>query len=149
MVGPCNIFPPATAIIFIYNVTVMGIPNCNLFSIVRCLLPQAASPRSLYVEVGLPHEGHLEENICLPRGGESIIMETEGGHRLNFAYIEDARTPDALARMAASAWMGRGWNGAPGAIRTPDLLVRSQIEPNPVKIAKYPKTDTTNTSAVR
>jgi hypothetical protein len=62
---------------------------------------------------------------------ENLPVDLGGGHRRNFDYIADAPTPDALARLAASIWIGRGWNGAPGAIRTPDLLVRSQIEPNP------------------
>jgi len=30
--------------------------------------------------------------------------------------------------------IGRSWNGAPGAIRTPDLLVRSQVESNPANL---------------
>ena len=57
-----------------------------------------------------------------------MLVDFGGGHRLKIAYIENAWTPDALAQMATYAWIVRGWNGAPGAIRTPDLLVRSQIE---------------------
>ena len=56
-----------------------------------------------------------------------MVVDPRGYHRLKFDYIEDVQTPDALARTAASTLIGRSWNGAPGAIRTPDLLVRSQL----------------------
>ena len=55
-------------------------------------------------------------------------LEILGGmHRLNFDYIGNAEKPDALGEIAASGWTCMSWYGAPGAIRTPDLLVRSQL----------------------
>ncbi len=74
-------------------------------------------------------------SLSAVRSVERVMIGDGASAPNKIASIGDARTPDALAEMAGSASVGGGWNGAPGAIRTPGLLVRSQIEGNPKNCA--------------